>query len=117
MNNKHIGLLTGLLLTISLVYAFEAYEEITEDDDYIKGGFFIILVASHVVIAYMIYAKLKRIHYLIIGFGTAALVVLYVMTHLDPQTIGTMGMMSKIIQIPIMALSFYIYKSINQGQK
>ena len=112
MNNTHIGLLAGLLFTISLVYAFEAYEEIIEDDDYIKGGFFIILVAAHVVIACMIFTRPNKLHYLIIGSGTIALMVLYVITHLDPQTVGTMGMMSKIIQIPIIGLAIYIYKSL-----
>jgi hypothetical protein len=116
MNKTLIGVITGLMIATSVVYFVETFEELFEEQDMIKGPFFLIVAVAYIPAAVWMIKSKNTMLIVIALAGTVGLIALYAVTRtdmavalgLEAGTIGHMGMVSKILQIGIVLGSVVI---------
>lgn len=109
MNRTLVGIVVGLMIATSAIYFVETSEELFEDQDMVKGPFFLLVAVAYIPLLYWIVSKNSRLPVLITMVGTISLLVLYGITRTDmlasvgieAGSIGHLGITSKVIQIGI----------------
>lgn len=109
MNKKLIGIIAGLMIATSAVYFVEAFEELFEEQDIIKGSFFVIVAIVYIPLTILILKKENSTLLIVTLFGTIGLIALYAVTRtemavvlgMEAGNIGHMGIVSKILQVGI----------------
>ena len=105
-----VGIVVGLMIATSAVYFVETYEELFEEQDMIKGPFFLIITIAYIPVAFwMLKSPYKSAPYLVTIAGTVGIILLYAVTRTDAGAIalglehagkiGHLGMVSKIVQV------------------
>ena len=120
MNKKSlVGIVVGLMIATSTVYFVETSEELFEEQDMIKGPFFLVVAISYVPVAFwMLKSPNSSAPYLVTIAGTIGIVVLYVVTRTEAGAIamglehagkiGHLGMVSKVVQIGVVIGSVWV---------
>lgn len=109
MNKTLIGIVVGLMMATSAVYFVETSEELFEEQDMIKGPFFLIVAITYIPIAIWAIKTNHAAPLVITLVGTVGLIVLYGVTRTDMAvalgmeagSIGHMGIVSKVLQFGI----------------
>ena len=111
MNTKSIvGIVVGLMIATSAVYFVETSEELFEEQDMIKGPFFLVVAIAYIPVAFwMLKSPNSSAPYLVTIAGTVGIIVLYAVTRTDMAialgmeagNIGHLGMVSKIAQVGV----------------
>lgn len=109
MNKSIIGIVVGLMIATSSVYFVETSEELFEEQDMVKGPFFLIVAIAYLPIAYFMLKKESVLPHVIAIVGTVGIMALYAVTRTDMAivfgmeagNIGHLGMVSKILQTGI----------------
>ncbi len=113
MNKKSIvGIVVGLMIATSAVYFVETIEELFEEQDMIKGPFFLVVTIAYIPVAVWILKNPNSsVPYLVTTAGTVGITVLYAVTRTDAGAIalglehagkiGHLGMVSKIVQVGV----------------
>ena len=119
MNKKSIvGIVVGLMIATSTVYFVETSEELFEEQDMVKGPFFLMVAVAYIPVAvWMLKSPNSSIPYLITIAGTIGIIVLYAVTRTDAGAvalglehagkIGHLGMVSKIVQVGVVIGSIW----------
>lgn len=102
MNKTILGITIGLLLAVSVIYFVESIEEFGESE-YDEGVFFLITGIVHIIIAILLGFKNNKIYHYITIAGTICLMILYGVTRSDLSDVGELGIVSKVIQVGIIA--------------
>jgi len=113
MNKKSVvGIVVGLMIATSTVYFVETSEEIFEEQDMIKGPFFLVVAIVYIPVAFwMLKNPNSSAPYLVTIVGTIGIIALYAVTRTDAGAIafglehagniGHLGMVSKVIQVGV----------------
>jgi len=113
MNTKSIvGIVVGLMIATSAVYFVETSEELFEEQDMIKGPFFLVVAVAYIPVAFwMLKSPNSSAPYLVTLAGTIGIIALYAVTRTDAGAIafglehagniGHLGMVSKIVQVGV----------------
>jgi hypothetical protein len=109
MDKKLIGIIAGLMIATSAVYFVEASEELFEEQDMIKGPFFVLVAIVYIPLTILILKKESSAPLVATLFGTVGLIALYAVTRTDMAVslgmeagnIGHMGIVSKVFQVGI----------------
>lgn len=111
MNKKSIvGIVVGLMIATSTVYFVETSEELFEEQDMIKGPFFLAVAIAYLPVAFwMLKSPNNSTPYLVTIAGTVGIIALYAVTRTDMAialgmeagNIGHLGMVSKIVQVGV----------------
>ena len=111
MNTKSIiGIVVGLMIATSAVYFVETSEELFEQQDMIKGPFFLVVAIAYIPVAFwMLKSPNSSVPYLVTIAGTVGIMVLYAVTRtdmaavfgMDAGGIGHLGMVSKVVQVGV----------------
>ena len=109
MNKSIIGIVVGLMIAISAVYFVETSEELFEEQDMVKGPFFLIVAIAYLPVAYLMLTKKSVLPHVVAIVGTVGIIALYAVTRTDMAivfgmeagSIGHLGMVSKILQIGV----------------
>jgi len=111
MNKKSIvGIVVGLMMATSTVYFVETSEELFEEQDMIKGPFFLVVAIAYIPVAFwMLKSPNSSAPYLVTIAGTIGIIALYAVTRTDMAAafgmnaggIGHLGMVSKALQVGI----------------
>ena len=109
MNKSIIGIVVGLMIATSAVYFVETSEELFEEQDMVKGPFFLIVAIAYLPVAYFMLKKKSALPHVVAVIGTVGIIALYAVTRTDMAivfgieagNIGHLGMVSKILQIGI----------------
>ncbi len=107
-----VGIVVGLMIATSAVYFVETYEELFEEQDMIKGPFFLLVAVAYIPVAFwMLKSPHKSAPYLVTIAGTVGIIALYAVTRTDAGAIaiglehagkiGHLGMVSKIVQVGV----------------
>ncbi len=119
MNKKSIvGIVVGLMIATSAVYFVETYEELFEEQDMVKGPFFLVVAVAYIPVAFwMLKSPNSSAPYLVTVAGTVGIIVLYAVTRTDAGAIalglehagniGHLGMVSKIVQFGVVIGSIW----------
>ena len=119
MNKKLIiGIVVGLMIATSAVYFVETSEELFEEQDMVKGPFFLaVAVACIPVAVWMLNSPNSSAPYLVTIAGTVGIIALYAVTRTDAGAItlglehagkiGHLGMVSKIVQVGVVIGSIW----------
>ena len=119
MNKKTIvGIVVGLMIATSAVYFVETSEELFEEQDMIKGPFFLVVAVAYIPVAvWMLKSPNSSAPYLVTIAGTIGIIVLYAVTRTDAGAvalglehagkIGHLGMVSKIVQVGVVIGSIW----------
>jgi len=119
MNKKSIvGIVVGLMIATSAVYFVETSEELFEEQDMIKGPFFLVVAIAYIPVAvWMLKSPNSSVPYLVTISGTVGIIVLYAVTRTDvgaialglehAGSIGHLGMVSKIVQVGVVIGSIW----------
>ncbi|MCH9657978.1 hypothetical protein K0U27_04660 [archaeon] len=110
MNKKSlVGIVVGFMIATSIVYFVETSEELFEEQDMIKGPFFLVVAIAYIpVAAWMLKSPNSSAPYLVTIAGTIGIIALYAVTRTDAGAIafglehagkiGHLGMVSKAVQ-------------------
>jgi len=111
MNTKSIvGIVVGLMIATSTVYFVETSEELFEEQDMIKGPFFLIVAIAYIPVAiWMLRSPNSSVPYLVTIAGTVGIIALYAVTRTDMAitfgmeagNVGHLGMVSKVVQVGV----------------
>jgi len=111
MNKKSIiGIVVGLMIATSTVYFVETSEELFEEQDMVKGPFFLIVAVAYVPVAlWMLKSPNSSLPYAVTIAGTVGIIVLYAVTRTDMAAvfgmsaggIGHLGIVSKVLQVGV----------------
>ncbi|MFQ5439882.1 MAG: hypothetical protein ACE5DL_00305 [Nitrosopumilaceae archaeon] len=109
MNKSIIGIVVGLMIATSAVYFVETSEELFEEQDLVKGPFFLIVAGAYLSVAYFMLKKQNTLPHVVAIAGTIGIIALYAVTRTDMAivlgmeagNIGHLGMLSKILQTGI----------------
>lgn len=109
MNKSIIGIVVGLMIATSAVYFVETSEELFEEQDMVKGPFFLIVAIAYLPLAYFMLKKKSSVPHIIAIVGTVGIMALYAVTRTDMAvvfgmeagSIGHLGMVSKTLQAGI----------------
>ena len=111
MNKKSlVGIVVGLMIATSTVYFVETYEELFEEQDMIKGPFFLIVAIAYLPVAFwMMRNPDSSIPYVVTIVGTVGIIILYAVTRTDMAAafgmeagkVGHLGMVSKVLQFGV----------------
>jgi len=111
MNTKSIvGIVVGLMIATSAVYFVETSEELFEEQDMIKGPFFLVVAIAYIPVAvWMLKSPNSSAPYVVTIAGTIGIIALYAVTRTDMAAvfgmnaggIGHLGMVSKALQVGI----------------
>lgn len=105
-----IGIVVGLMIATSTVYFVETSDELVEEQDMVKGPFFLVVAIAYIPVAFwMLKSSNNSVPYVVTIAGTIGLVALYAMTRTDMAVvfgmnagnIGHLGMVSKILQFGV----------------
>ena len=119
MNKKSIvGIVVGLMIATSAVYFVETSEELFEEQDMIKGPFFLVVAVAYIPVAvWMLKSPNSSAPYLVTVAGTVGIIALYAVTRTDAGAIalglehagkiGHLGMVSKIVQVGVVIGSIW----------
>ena len=119
MNKKSIsGIVVGLMIATSAVYFVETGEELFEEQDMIKGPFFLVVAIAYIPVAiWMLKSPNSSIPYLVTIAGTVGIIALYAVTRMDAGAIafglehagkiGHLGMVSKMVQAGVVISSVW----------
>ena len=119
MNKKSlVGIVVGLMIATSAVYFVETSEELFEEQDMIKGPFFLVVAVAYIPVAFwMLKSPNSSVPYLVTIAGTVGIIVLYAVTRTDAGAIamglehagkiGHLGMVSKIVQAGVVIGSIW----------
>jgi len=119
MNKKSIvGIVVGLMIATSAVYFVETSEELFEEQDMIKGPFFLVVAIAYIPVAvWMLKSPNNSVPYLVTIAGTIGIIALYAVTRTDAGAvalglehagnIGHLGMVSKIVQVGVVIGSIW----------
>ena len=119
MNKKSlVGIVIGLMIATSTVYFVETSEELFEEQDMIKGPFFLVVAIAYIPIAFwMLKNPNSSTPYLITIAGTVGIIALYAVTRTDAGAIaiglehagkiGHLGIVSKIVQVGVVIGSIW----------
>ena len=119
MNKKSIiGIVVGLMIATSAVYFVETSEELFEEQDMIKGPFFLVVAVAYIPVAvWMLKNPNSSAPYLLTIAGTIGIITLYAVTRTDAGAvalglehagkIGHLGMVSKIVQVGVVIGSIW----------
>jgi len=109
MNKKSIiGIVVGLMIATSTVYFVETSEELFEEQDMIKGPFFLIVAVAYIPVAvWMLKKPNSSLPYTVTIAGTVGIIALYAVTRTDMAVvfgmnaggIGHLGIVSKVLQV------------------
>ena len=99
-------IVAGLMIITSAVYFVETSEELFEEQDMVKGSFFLIVAIVYLPVAYLILKKNRALPHVVAIVGTIGIMSLYAVTRTDMAivfgmeagNIGHLGMVSKILQ-------------------
>lgn len=116
MNKSIIGIVVGLMIATSAVYFVETSEELFEEQDMIKGPFFLIIATAYLSVAFFMLKKNSTLPHVVAIAGTIGIIVLYAITRTDMAiafgmeagNIGHLGILSKILQTGIILGSVVI---------
>lgn len=116
MNRILVGIVVGLMIATSTVYFVETSEELFEDQDMVKGPFFLVTAIAYIPLLIWIVKKDSTLPILIVLGGTVFLIALYGITRTDMLVsigieagkVGHLGMTSKVIQIGIVIGSVWL---------
>ena len=109
MNKSIIGIVVGLMIATSAVYFVETSEELFEEQDMVKGPFFLIVAIAYLPVAYLMLTKKSALPHVVAIVGTVGIIALYAVTRTDMAivfgmeagSIGHLGMVSKILQVGV----------------
>ncbi len=109
MNKTIIGIVVGLMIAISAVYFVETSEELFEEQDMVKGPFFLIVAIAYLPVAYLMLTKKSALPHVVAIVGTVGIIALYAVTRTDMAivfemeagSIGHLGIVSKILQVGV----------------
>ena len=111
MNKKSIvGIIVGLMIATSTVYFVETSEELFEEQDMIKGPFFLVVAVAYIPVAVWILKNPNSsAPYIVTITGTIGIIALYAVTRTDMAAIlgmnaggiGHLGMVSKVLQFGV----------------
>jgi len=111
MNTKSIvGIVVGLMIATSAVYFVETSEELFEEQDMVKGPFFLVVAIVYIPVAiWMLKSPNSSAPYVVTIAGTIGIIALYAVTRTDMAAvfgmnaggIGHLGMVSKALQVGI----------------
>lgn len=109
MNKSIIGIVVGLMIATSVVYFVETSEELFEEQDMVKGPFFLIVAVAYLPIAYLMLKTKSTLPHMVAIVGTIGIMALYAVTRTDMAivfgmeagNIGHLGIVSKILQTGI----------------
>ena len=111
MNKSSIvGIVVGLMMATSAVYFVETSEELFEEQDMIKGPFFLVISITYIPVAFwMLKSPNSSIPYVVTISGTVGIIVLYAVTRTDMAiafgmeagNVGHLGIVSKIVQVGV----------------
>ncbi|MDH3488865.1 MAG: hypothetical protein OEL56_00295 [Nitrosopumilus sp.] len=111
MNKKSIiGIVVGLMIATSTVYFVETSEELFEEQDMIKGPFFLIVAIAYIPVAvWMLKKPNSSIPYAVTIAGIIGVIALYAVTRTDMAAalgmsaggIGHLGIVSKVLQVGV----------------
>jgi hypothetical protein len=113
MNKKSIvGIVVGLMIATSAVYFVETSEELFEEQDMIKGPFFLVVAVAYIPVAvWMLKSPNSSSPYLVTIAGTVGIIALYAITRTDTGAmvlglehagnIGHLGIVSKTVQVGV----------------
>ena len=119
MNKKSlVGIVVGLMIATSTVYFVETSEELFEEQDMIKGPFFLVVAIVYIPVAFwMLKSPNSSAPYLVTLAGTIGIIALYAVTRTDAGAvalglehagkIGHLGMVSKIVQVGVVIGSIW----------
>ena len=119
MNKKSIvGIVVGLMMATSTVYFVETSEELFEEQDMIKGPFFLVVAIAYIPVAFwMLKSPNSSVPYLVTIAGTVGIIALYAVTRTDAGamafgleyagSIGHLGMVSKVVQAGVVICSVW----------
>ena len=119
MNKKSIvGIVVGLMIATSTVYFVETSEELFEEQDMIKGPFFLVVAIAYIPVAvWMLKSPNSSVPYVVTIAGTIGIIALYAVTRTDAGAIalglehagnvGHLGMVSKIVQVGVVVGSIW----------
>jgi len=114
--NSIVGIIVGLMIATSAVYFVETSEELFEEQDMIKGPFFLVVSIAHIPVAFwMLKNPNSSVPYVVTITGTIGIIVLYAVTRTDMAiafgmeagNIGHLGMVSKIVQVGVVIGSIW----------
>ncbi len=113
MNKKSlVRIVIGLMIATSTVYFVETYEELLEEQDMVKGPFFLVVATAYIPVAlWMLKRPNSSAPYLVAVAGTVGIIALYAVTRTDAGAmifglehagnIGHLGMVSKVVQVGV----------------
>lgn len=109
MNKSIIGIVVGLMIATSAVYFVETSEELFEEQDMVKGPFFLIVAVAYLPVAYLMLTKKSALPHVVAIAGTVGIMALYAVTRTDMAmvfgmeagSIGHLGIVSKVLQAGI----------------
>ncbi|QMU53451.1 MAG: hypothetical protein GKS07_11250 [Nitrosopumilus sp.] len=113
MNKKSlVGIVIGLMMATSTVYFVETSEELFEEQDMIKGPFFLVVAVAYIPVAFwMLKSPNSSMPYIVTIAGTVGIIALYAVTRTDAGamafglehagSIGHLGMVSKVVQVGV----------------
>ncbi|MCH9658461.1 hypothetical protein K0U27_07175 [archaeon] len=113
MNKKSlVGIVVGFMIATSAVYFVETSEELFEEQDMIKGPFFLVVAIAYIPVAvWMLKSPNSSAPYLVTIAGTVGIIALYAVTRTDAGAIafglehaggiGHLGMVSKVVQVGV----------------
>ena len=111
MNKKSIiGIVVGLMIATSTVYFVETSEELFEEQDMVKGPFFLIVAVAYIPVAvWMLKKPNSSFPYAVTIAGTVGIIALYAVTRTDMAAvfgmsaggIGHLGIVSKVLQVGV----------------
>ena len=107
-----VGIVVGLMIATSAVYFVETSEELFEEQDMIKGPFFLAVAIAYVPVAFwMLKSPNSSAPYLVTIAGTVGIIALYAVTRTDAGAItfglehagkiGHLGIVSKVVQVGV----------------
>lgn len=105
-----VGIVVGLMIATSVVYFVEVYEELFEEQDMIKGPFFLVVAIAYIPVTFwMIKNPDNPIPYIVTIMGTVGIIALYAVTRTDMAVafgmeagkVGHLGMVSKALQFGV----------------
>ena len=120
MNKKSlVGIVIGLMIAISTVYFVETSEELFEEQDMIKGPFFLVVAISYIPVAFwMLKSPNSSVPHIVTIAGTLGIIALYAITQTDvgamafglehAGSIGHLGMVSKVVQVGVVIGSVWV---------
>ena len=113
MNKKSlVRIVVGLIIATSTVYFVETSEELFEEQDMIKGPFFLVVAIAYIPVAFwMLKSPNSSAPYLVTIAGTIGMIASYAVTRTDAGAIafglehagkiGHLGMVSKVVQVGV----------------